>query len=380
MSLPLLGYTIEMFGIVACLLMGISVLIKQPRHKTAQLFAALCFSLLCFFIKTRQEYSYGATEGIQLQLGALLLPMKLAMNSFSGLLMLFIFSLFQEGKKFPLWLIMAFVLQLILEGINVIYFTENFSGVISASAMNTYFHFNMLPALLQLLFSVCSVYWTMKDWQVDLVAQRRHLRWLFIVFQCFWSFAVTFAYKFLVPLDEQSGFIIHSVIVTLKAVFAFGLALIVLNFDFSLLGNLAFDNVQSTRKQSAEKTVEKELKENQAQDWKRDWARFTELFIGQKMYLETGLSVASLALKLSVPEYRLRNLINQNLGYRNFNSMLHEYRIAEACEMLSDAKQASLPILTIALSIGYQSINPFNKAFRDIKGMTPSQFRKGVPS
>jgi AraC-like DNA-binding protein len=56
--------------------------------------------------------------------------------------------------------------------------------------------------------------------------------------------------------------------------------------------------------------------------------------------------------------------------------MLHVYRVAEACEILSDAKKANLPVLTVALSVGYQSITPFNNAFRELRGMTPSEFRK----
>jgi len=43
--------------------------------------------------------------------------------------------------------------------------------------------------------------------------------------------------------------------------------------------------------------------------------------------------------------------------------------------LLADAEQRHLPILTIALTVGYNSINPFNRAFRELKGMTPSEFR-----
>src|SRR5262249_40487317 len=94
------------------------------------------------------------------------------------------------------------------------------------------------------------------------------------------------------------------------------------------------------------------------------------------VYREHGLSVATLARRLEIPEYRLRRLINEELGHRNFNQMLHTYRIAEASAALADATQRRLPILTIAITVGYQSINPFNRAFRDIKGTTPSAFRQ----
>jgi AraC-like DNA-binding protein len=77
-----------------------------------------------------------------------------------------------------------------------------------------------------------------------------------------------------------------------------------------------------------------------------------------------------------MPEYRLRVLINKRLGYRNFNALLHEHRLKDACERLADPARAHLPILTIALDVGYQSITPFNQAFRDAMGCTPSAFRR----
>jgi AraC-like DNA-binding protein len=35
-----------------------------------------------------------------------------------------------------------------------------------------------------------------------------------------------------------------------------------------------------------------------------------------------------------------------------------------------------VPILTIALDAGFQSIGPFNRAFKAETGMTPSEFRR----
>jgi hypothetical protein len=39
-----------------------------------------------------------------------------------------------------------------------------------------------------------------------------------------------------------------------------------------------------------------------------------------KLYRDERLSVSSLALKLKLPEHRLRRLINHQLGHRNFNA------------------------------------------------------------
>ena len=95
-----------------------------------------------------------------------------------------------------------------------------------------------------------------------------------------------------------------------------------------------------------------------------------------KIYREEGLGIAALASRLGVPEYRLRRLINQHLGHRNFSTFVNGYRLADAKAALADPGQARVPILTIALDAGFQSIGPFNRAFKSQFGVTPSEFRR----
>jgi AraC-like DNA-binding protein len=100
------------------------------------------------------------------------------------------------------------------------------------------------------------------------------------------------------------------------------------------------------------------------------------LMTAQRVYREEGLSIGVLASKLGVPEYRLRRLINGQLGYRNFNAFLNGYRIEEARAALADPSQAEVPVTTIALDAGFQSIGPFNRAFKVSTGVTPSEYRR----
>ncbi|MBL8020236.1 MAG: helix-turn-helix transcriptional regulator [Leptospirales bacterium] len=92
------------------------------------------------------------------------------------------------------------------------------------------------------------------------------------------------------------------------------------------------------------------------------------------LYREEGLTIGTLASRLSVQEYKLRRLINGNLGYRNFNDFLNFYRIAEAAKVLIENHE--LPILRIAMDLGYGSLAPFNRAFKSMHGTTPSEYRK----
>ncbi len=90
------------------------------------------------------------------------------------------------------------------------------------------------------------------------------------------------------------------------------------------------------------------------------------------------LTIAGLAAQLGEQEYRLRRLINGQLGHRNFSAFLNGYRLAEVKAALADPSQKDVPILTIALDAGFGSLGPFNRAFREGEGMTPSEFRAGV--
>jgi AraC-like DNA-binding protein len=87
------------------------------------------------------------------------------------------------------------------------------------------------------------------------------------------------------------------------------------------------------------------------------------------------LSISKLAAQLGEQEYRLRRTINQQMGHRNFASFLNGYRLSEVKAALADPTQKAVPIITIALDAGFGSLGPFNRAFREGEGMTPSEFR-----
>jgi AraC-like DNA-binding protein len=113
-------------------------------------------------------------------------------------------------------------------------------------------------------------------------------------------------------------------------------------------------------------------------------ARLKGLMDREQVWRETGLTIGGLAGRVGVPEYRLRRLINQRLEFRNFTAFLNEYRLAAAADRLGDPKHARMPILTIALDLGWASVGPFNRAFRARYGIPPSDFRRqrsdGEPS
>jgi AraC-like DNA-binding protein len=104
--------------------------------------------------------------------------------------------------------------------------------------------------------------------------------------------------------------------------------------------------------------------------------RLDNLMTVERVYRQEGLTIGVLAVSLELPEYRLRQVINEGLGYRNFNAFLNRYRIDEAKAGLADPSQRDVPVLTIAMDAGFQSIGPFNRAFKADAGQTPTEFRR----
>jgi len=104
--------------------------------------------------------------------------------------------------------------------------------------------------------------------------------------------------------------------------------------------------------------------------------RLKHLMATERTYRQDGLTIGVLAVKLGIPEYRLRTLINDGLGHRNFNAFLNRYRLDEAKAALADPDQTEVPVLTIALDAGFQSLAPFNRAFKADTGLTPTEFRR----
>jgi len=93
----------------------------------------------------------------------------------------------------------------------------------------------------------------------------------------------------------------------------------------------------------------------------------------ERLYADHDLRVGTLAQLINIPEYKLRQKINQELGYRNFNQFVNHYRIEEAGVKLRE--DGRTPVLTIALDVGFRSISSFNSAFQAHFGLSPTKYR-----
>ncbi|MEI7875436.1 MAG: helix-turn-helix domain-containing protein [Alphaproteobacteria bacterium] len=226
--------------------------------------------------------------------------------------------------------------------------------------------------ILGLLFVLLTAWRVLAGLHDDLVERRRRLRPVLVIL------AVLYAGGLLLmnmlgrdhPPDPASRIVEASVLAALAVAFA----LVGLRAGRHLFSSLPVETGSPGPVAIPEATTAVDAQEDAL------LAGLRHLMEKEKVYRQEGFGVNVLVAALDVPEYRLRRLINQQLGHRNFSSFVNGYRLAEATAALADPGQADVPILTIALDSGFQSIGPFNRAFKAHTGMTPTAYRKQAES
>ncbi len=107
--------------------------------------------------------------------------------------------------------------------------------------------------------------------------------------------------------------------------------------------------------------------------------RLTALMNKEKPFLQSRLTLSTLAVRLKVSSKDLSRVINEHYG-KNFFDYINSYRIAEFKRLATNKKLANETILAIALDAGFNSKSTFNHSFKKLTGKTPAQFLKNTPS
>jgi AraC-like DNA-binding protein len=217
--------------------------------------------------------------------------------------------------------------------------------------------------VISLVFVGLAVGQTMASWSADLVEDRRRLRVFVVVATAIYA-AVNAGLQLVVSGNGAPGAVAtaHNAI----------LAAVVIVLAYALMrirGETIFSQAEAPRAALAPAS-EPDVADPRLLD------ALMRLMADERIYRHDGITIGTLATRLAVPEYRLRRLINQQLGYRNFNVFLNNHRIEEAKAALADPSQAEVPVITIAMDAGFQSLGPFNRAFKATTGVTPTEYRR----
>ena len=88
--------------------------------------------------------------------------------------------------------------------------------------------------------------------------------------------------------------------------------------------------------------------------------------------LTLAVSAADLAAELEMTESRFSRFFRRSTG-NTFTDFVNQIRITRACQLLMESDRQ---VAHICYEVGFNNIANFNRRFLDIKGMTPSEFRK----
>jgi AraC-like DNA-binding protein len=83
-------------------------------------------------------------------------------------------------------------------------------------------------------------------------------------------------------------------------------------------------------------------------------------------------SAAALAAELGMSESKFSRFFRKATG-NTFTDFLNRVRISRACQLLMDTDQQ---VNHVCYEVGFNNVANFNRRFLEIKGMTPSEFRR----
>ena len=233
--------------------------------------------------------------------------------------------------------------------------------------------FEHIPQLLEFVLLSLALSEVIRHWNNDLIESRRDLRLWFCAMAGLYIFGLIALRELILP--NSNWFVLGQYLPV--GVICLFTNLLLLQYRAGLLStaeqpksiNENTSRLGRTNRKSAADNLEFEVPADVV-------AQLDELMTEQFVYRKMSLTIGQLAQQLSLPEYRLRRVINAGLGFRNFNDYLNGFRIKEAGERLSDSTNSDEAILNIALDVGFKSLSSFNKAFRDSFGVTPTQYRQ----
>ncbi|MDO5986520.1 AraC family transcriptional regulator [Flavivirga amylovorans] len=96
-----------------------------------------------------------------------------------------------------------------------------------------------------------------------------------------------------------------------------------------------------------------------------------------KSYLNSNLSLETLANDLNLSEGYISQIINKNSNF-NFNDYINSLRINDAKAMLTNIEYDNYTIIAIGLEAGFNSKSSFYTAFKKLTGKTPIEYKKSV--
>jgi AraC-like DNA-binding protein len=109
------------------------------------------------------------------------------------------------------------------------------------------------------------------------------------------------------------------------------------------------------------------------EDAERIIGRLKKVMTEKQLFKNPNLKINDVARAINVSGHQLSQVLNVNID-KNFTLFVNEYRINEACNILS--QQTNLTIEAVGDEVGFNSRSTFYATFKKIKGVTPSVYQQ----
>ncbi len=104
-------------------------------------------------------------------------------------------------------------------------------------------------------------------------------------------------------------------------------------------------------------------------------SKLKRFMASDKPYLDADFSLPELADKLDIPSHYLSRVINEQFGV-NFFDFINQYRVEEVKSKIGNPEFKNFSLLGIAFDSGFNTKSAFNRVFKKITGVTPSEYKK----
>jgi len=327
---------------------GLYFIVFYGRQKLGQLYALYCLCLIAYIADNLVQLDAVPVLNHLASFFAILAP---------GVLWIICRYFLDDEPQFSKWVLAVIPIYTVLRFIGVVA-----EGMEFRPDFWLQFIFFIFPNFIMLAFASHIIVMSIRGRRGDLVEKRRQIRLPLAIVMGFLLLVVIFTEALLLPNSH------------LNNGFFFILFLFALTFNLGLVRNTWLDYLSPDLAAVAAPPDSIDELALPHKD-KIIIEKIQHVMAADRRYRTMGLTIKDLAADLNLSEHHLRRVINHQLNYRNFNQFLNHYRIAEASRRLVTQAEAHLPILTIAMDVGYRSLSSFNKAFLDTHKITPSAYR-----
>jgi AraC-like DNA-binding protein len=109
-------------------------------------------------------------------------------------------------------------------------------------------------------------------------------------------------------------------------------------------------------------------------DYSKDKEKLARFIETDKAYLQPDFTLKELAAGVGKSIHDTSEIINSGFGC-NFNEFVNRYRVEEVKSRMLDPANDHLSMLAIAYDSGFNSKASFNRIFKQMTGLSPSQFK-----